>query len=200
MDQVSRRHDTGGVTSRVLPRRMRQIQRRERRGRDAGSLACSRRAAARHLTPGITRPHTMQVAFNLADDIHAESGRVDAVVRLRASLAQPPPPHRPRHHPTRASPAGGETITPHKAGITRGAHIKPSALHTTSYDSQGEGHWLFNQQSNARHHPRPHSTIMRGSVAGRRVHAVVRLRTSLAQLLPSASCPTPLKHGRAGWR
>src|SRR2546422_2296342 len=30
------------------------------------------------------------------------------------------------------------------------------------------------QVPNARHHPRPHSTIMKGSVEGRRVHAVVR--------------------------
>ncbi len=32
------------------------------------------------------------------------------------------------------------------------------------------------QESNARHHPRPYSTFMRGTLMGRRVHAVVRLR------------------------
>ena len=36
--------------------------------------------------------------------------------------------------------------------------------------------WCSTQPANARHHPRPCTTCMRGSVMGRRVHAVVRLR------------------------
>jgi hypothetical protein len=44
------------------------------------------------ITPGITRPHTTAQASNLADDIHANSGRVHAVVMLQRIL----PPPRPR--------------------------------------------------------------------------------------------------------
>src|SRR5947209_5404479 len=35
---------------------------------------------------------------------------------------------------------------------------------------------LLNPAPNARHHPRPYSSSMRDFMAGRRVHAVVRLR------------------------
>ena len=58
-------------------------------GRADGGHARSIRVAARHLTPGITRPHTMRAAFNLANDILAEAGRVHAVVmwRVRRNLA-----------------------------------------------------------------------------------------------------------------
>ena len=35
------------------------------------------------LTPGITRAHTTAEASKLTNDIHADSGRVHAVVRLR---------------------------------------------------------------------------------------------------------------------
>ena len=56
-----------------------------------------------HLTPGITRPETTAWAFKLTDDIHADSGRVQAVVRrlfrqgqygsVRARLLKSHPDH-----------------------------------------------------------------------------------------------------------
>jgi hypothetical protein len=36
---------------------------------------------------------------------------------------------------------------------------------------------------NAQHHPRPYITIMRGTLMGRRVHAVVRFRRALRKML-----------------
>jgi hypothetical protein len=46
------------------------------------------------------------------------------------------------------------------------------------------------ERPNARHHPRPNSTYMRGNVMGRRVHAVVMLR------VPASPLPSPLRGRR----
>jgi hypothetical protein len=113
------------------------------------SLACSIRRAARHLTPGITRPHTTSQTFKLSDDIRAAAGWVHAVVRWRR-LCTPRAPDlkiKPRATTLREASragfyhAGCERFNgasgARRAGRSR---IKPSTLGATS---------------NARHHPRP---------------------------------------------
>jgi len=99
-------------------------------------------------------------------------GRVHALVRLRPSLAYLPPPalfaltciqrHAPRHPPPR-----GQPLRNGRPRCERG--VSPPVARALSISSD----LISQQQSNARHHPRPYSTCMTGTVMGRRVHAVV---------------------------
>ena len=90
---------------------------------------------ARHHPPA----HNLE-ATQADDEIHADSGRVDADVRSRRSLAQLPP-HRTARTITPVStrrPAG-EPCTADKAEGTRGALTTRVTHHTTGADFQRAG-------------------------------------------------------------
>jgi len=54
--------------------------------------------------------------------------------------------------------------------------------------------------SNARHHPRPYSTFMRGFVVGRRVHAVVRFRRESKEMAELIYISRNLDESPPTWR
>jgi hypothetical protein len=109
------------------------------------------------------------------DKGRALGGRVHALVRF--------PIFRPTTYarcaagdiqpPSRFPPLSCHDATPYATDLRRLNHTLCSSLR---HDIIINVIPFLNQESNARHHPRPYSRLMRGALMGRRVHAVVMLR------------------------
>jgi hypothetical protein len=82
----------GSAAARMRRKHLTELRAAARRSLATSLAFVSKHSTRSSRTPGITRPHTTAQASNLADDIHANSGRVHAVVMLQRIL----PPPRPR--------------------------------------------------------------------------------------------------------
>jgi hypothetical protein len=176
---------------------MRLLDRLKAPGRNAHSIGLAHSA---DLTPRITRRPKRRPEH----DNRRVGGRVHALVRPpSAGNIQPAPPS---HFTTRASRPttlnserynAADNAPPHlrliRATLWAVACIRlldrrliqsfnPRDLNTRN--TRSDFLLFIRSVSNARHHPRPHSMCMRGSVMGRRVHAVVRCFSDRSPQLP----------------
>jgi hypothetical protein len=136
---------------------MRLLDRLKAPGRNAHSIGSAHSA---DITPHITRPPArLRILTTCVSRV--------ACMRLFGGDATSRPRGARHPHDLRLPPTPRES---HHAPLARHYWFSPAR-------EVARQHFIFvirQKPPNARHHPRPYSTSMRDSVAGRRVHAVVR--------------------------